>query len=209
MLGYEEEVVALYGADAPTYFAIDDLLDELLTLNVTVEELAPVGQIEDVHQALLWLRTKRKSIMDTKPRINWQEVIEVANVDPHTWRHEWGATALQLLIKATTAALALELDNNRVTRESYDDLQNVLRTKIEALQVEEPKVLEEEIAYWDTHIAQWEIDHYGQVVVVKGSSLYGFYDSMADALCEAAKAFGVGPYLVRQIIHPPRLIMQN
>jgi hypothetical protein len=40
--------------------------------------------------------------------IDWEEVIQVVKVAPHTYRHEWDTTALELLVKRVEDDLAKE-----------------------------------------------------------------------------------------------------
>ena len=51
-----------------------------------------------------------------------------------------------------------------------------------------------------------EANHFRKWVVVHDEELIGTYESFEDAAIDAAKRFGRGPYLIRQVAAPPTVI---
>ena len=66
--------------------------------------------------------------------------------------------------------------------------------------------IEKEIVAYELMRDELEEDHKGKWVLVHDEELIGAYTSFQVAANEAAKRFGRGPYLIRQIgARPPRL----
>ena len=59
--------------------------------------------------------------------------------------------------------------------------------------------LKEEIAAYEEMRGDLELDHYGEWVVIYNKKLVGAYGSNEKAAEEAAKRFGRGPFLIRQV----------
>ena len=70
---------------------------------------------------------------------------------------------------------------------------------------ERPAALSEERAYYAAHVAEWQREHRGEYVVVKGSAHLGFYPSDEAALGAGAAAYGLTSFLVQRIGEPPVL----
>lgn len=60
--------------------------------------------------------------------------------------------------------------------------------------------LHHEAAVFANHIDEWRKAHLGQVVLVKGDDVIGFYPSLEQAFREGTLRFGLEPFLVRQIV---------
>ena len=60
-------------------------------------------------------------------------------------------------------------------------------------------MLEKEIALYQANLAKWLIDHPNQYVAIKEEQLIGFFNSRDEALTEAVRQFGNGPYLIRKL----------
>ncbi len=63
--------------------------------------------------------------------------------------------------------------------------------------------LTKQIAAYEEMQAELESKHLGRWVVFHDDELQGIYDSLDDAAVDAARRFGRGPYLIRQIGGPP------
>ena len=59
--------------------------------------------------------------------------------------------------------------------------------------------LKEEIAAYEEMRCDLELDHYGEWVVVYDGKFAGAYSSNEEAAEQAAKSFGRGPFLIRQV----------
>jgi len=62
-----------------------------------------------------------------------------------------------------------------------------------------------EIEYYERHKQEWLRQHSGDYVVVKGSTVLGFYSAFEAAYRAGASSFGLGAdFLVKQILeHEP------
>ena len=60
-------------------------------------------------------------------------------------------------------------------------------------------MLDRERAYFDAHSAEWLAEQSGAFVVVKDESVIGFFATHDEALAAGARAFGLAPFLVRQV----------
>ena len=60
-------------------------------------------------------------------------------------------------------------------------------------------MLDCERAYFEIHVGEWLADHHGEFVVVKGETVVGYFATHDDALAAGARAFGLSPFLVRQV----------
>ncbi|MYA95550.1 MAG: hypothetical protein F4X91_03970 [Nitrospinae bacterium] len=60
-------------------------------------------------------------------------------------------------------------------------------------------ILDKEIAAFEKMREQLEAEHFGKWVLFYKKDMIGTFDSFNDAAQEAAKRFGEGPYLIRQI----------
>ena len=63
--------------------------------------------------------------------------------------------------------------------------------------------LTEQIAAFEEMKEELEAKHRGKWVVFRDEELKGIYDSLDDAAVDAARRFGRGPYLIRQVDAPP------
>lgn len=60
--------------------------------------------------------------------------------------------------------------------------------------------LDHETAVFAKHVDEWRNTHLGQVVLIKGDNVIGFYSSLEEAFREGTSKFGLEPFLVRQIV---------
>ena len=60
--------------------------------------------------------------------------------------------------------------------------------------------LDHEAAVFAEHVDEWRKAHLGQFVLVKGDDVIGFYHSLEQAFQEGTSRFGLGPFLIRQIV---------
>ena len=63
-------------------------------------------------------------------------------------------------------------------------------------------MLDQERAYYTQHEPEWIVDHKGHFVVVKGTDVVGFFDTMNTALSTGASKFGMNSFLVRRVGEP-------
>lgn len=63
--------------------------------------------------------------------------------------------------------------------------------------------LENEIAYYEANLGEYEKYYQGKFVVIHGSEFIGAFDSFENAAVEAVRRFANGPYLIRQVGAPP------
>jgi hypothetical protein len=61
-------------------------------------------------------------------------------------------------------------------------------------------MLETEIKYYEKNKKEWLAKREDQFVLIKDEQLIGFYPTVESALSEGARLYGLGPYLVRQIL---------
>ena len=66
--------------------------------------------------------------------------------------------------------------------------------------------LQEEIAFYEENLDEWLEHYYGLIVLVKGRKLINVFKNQEDALLSAAKQFGIGPYLIRQVLKEQPII---
>ena len=59
--------------------------------------------------------------------------------------------------------------------------------------------LDQELAHYDKHVAEWKCTHAGQFVVIKGETVLGFFGTEDEALSAGAAAYGVTSFLVRKV----------
>ena len=64
-------------------------------------------------------------------------------------------------------------------------------------------VLTEQIAAFEEMKEELEATQLGKWVVFRDEELKGIYDTLDDAAVDAARRFGRGPYLIRQVGKPP------
>jgi hypothetical protein len=53
---------------------------------------------------------------------------------------------------------------------------------------------------FDEHIAEWRESHLGEYVLIKGSSVLGFFPSLDKAFATGTDQFGLEPFFVKQIV---------
>jgi len=74
-------------------------------------------------------------------------------------------------------------------------------------------MLDEEIKYFDEHWEEWEAAHPGKYVLIKATTLLGFYDSAEDAVMEGLRRLGRVPFLARplsareRVVHVPAVAL--
>ena len=64
-------------------------------------------------------------------------------------------------------------------------------------------LLSKEIAAYDRMRDVLEMDYFGKWVIVHDEELVGTYDESGDAVNDAIRRFGRGPYLIKQVGEPP------
>lgn len=60
-------------------------------------------------------------------------------------------------------------------------------------------MLSAEIAAYERMQTELELDHFGKWVVVHDEKLFGAYEDFQEAADQAVRAFGRGPFLIRQV----------
>ncbi len=60
--------------------------------------------------------------------------------------------------------------------------------------------LTQEARVFNEHIEEWRRDHLGEFVLIKGTSVIGFYPSLENAFADGTKRFGLEPFSVKQIV---------
>jgi hypothetical protein len=60
-------------------------------------------------------------------------------------------------------------------------------------------MLDEEIKYFDEHWEEWEAAYPGKYVLIKGTTLHGVYNSIADAVADGLRRLYPGPFLARPL----------
>ena len=63
--------------------------------------------------------------------------------------------------------------------------------------------LSRQIAAYEAMRDLLETDHLGEWVVFQGGELVDTYESSEEAVADAVRRFGRGPYLIRQVGAPP------
>lgn len=71
------------------------------------------------------------------------------------------------------------------------------------------KHLKTEIAAYDAMRDSLHKHHAGKFVVIKGETLHGAYDTFDAAARAAIKAYGRGPYLIREVKEPTIMRMPS
>lgn len=66
--------------------------------------------------------------------------------------------------------------------------------------------LQDERAFFDASLSDWMTKYPGRVVLVKGSSLVGVFDTEEQALTEGARLFQLQPFLIRRVVRNPQEI---
>ena len=59
--------------------------------------------------------------------------------------------------------------------------------------------LEEEQDFFEEHRAEWLRDHEGEVALVKGRKLVGFYSADVEAFEAGVACFGYQPMLIKEV----------
>jgi hypothetical protein len=60
-------------------------------------------------------------------------------------------------------------------------------------------MLDQELAYFNEHKAEWLKAHKDRVALIKGRELAGLYDNENQAVMEGARRFGLQSFLVKRI----------
>lgn len=60
--------------------------------------------------------------------------------------------------------------------------------------------LRRELRFYEHHKAEWLKDHCEEFVVVKGTTLLGFFTSFRDAYYAGARRLGYVDFLVKQVL---------
>ena len=63
-----------------------------------------------------------------------------------------------------------------------------------------------EIAAYERNRESMEKDYFGKWVVFHDEKFIGAFDDFQDAAQTAVERFGRGPYLIKQVGEPPRLV---
>ena len=63
-----------------------------------------------------------------------------------------------------------------------------------------PEPLDHEATVFNQHVAEWRESHLGEVVLIKGDEVVGFYPSLDDAFKAGTARFGLEPFLVKRIV---------
>jgi hypothetical protein len=62
-----------------------------------------------------------------------------------------------------------------------------------------PALLAQELSFFETHRAELVRDHLGKFALIKGTTLYGTFDTDETAYAEGVTRFGRASFLVRRI----------
>ena len=62
--------------------------------------------------------------------------------------------------------------------------------------------LAEESRTFEENRARWEEEHGGEFVLIRGTSVVGFYATNEEALSEGYTRFGIAPFFVKQVSQP-------
>ena len=60
--------------------------------------------------------------------------------------------------------------------------------------------LDHEAEVFAAHIAEWRTSHLGEVVLIKGNDVVGFYSTLEEGFNAGTARFGLEPFLIRQIV---------
>ena len=60
--------------------------------------------------------------------------------------------------------------------------------------------LREETEFFEEHRAEWLCDHEGELALVKGKKLYGFYPTVAEAFEAGLGLFGRQDMLIKDVL---------
>ena len=64
----------------------------------------------------------------------------------------------------------------------------------------EESVLTEEQAFFEEHRFEWLGEHEGQLALIKGRTLYGFYDTVKEAFEAGLALFGYQEMLIMDVL---------
>lgn len=59
--------------------------------------------------------------------------------------------------------------------------------------------LERETRLFEAHLETWRREHLGEVVLLKGDEVVGFFRTLEEAFAEGTRRFGLEPFMVRQV----------
>ena len=62
----------------------------------------------------------------------------------------------------------------------------------------------DEARTFDDNVESWAADHDGEFVLIRGTAAIGFLPTYAEALETGYERYGLTPFFVRQVRHPPR-----
>ena len=60
--------------------------------------------------------------------------------------------------------------------------------------------LEQETQVFENHLKEWRESHLGEYVLIKGTSVIGFYPSLLQAFDEGTKQYGLGEFFIKQVL---------
>lgn len=60
--------------------------------------------------------------------------------------------------------------------------------------------LRREAAVFAEHLEEWRSSHLGEVVLIKGNDVIGFYPSLDKAFKAGTDRFGLDPFFLKQIV---------
>jgi hypothetical protein len=67
------------------------------------------------------------------------------------------------------------------------------------IEAPEPTFLAEELAYFEENRTRWLKEHAHKYALVRGSRLYGMFDSAQNAYAEGVRLWGNEPMLIKQV----------
>lgn len=62
--------------------------------------------------------------------------------------------------------------------------------------------LTQEAEVFERNLDEWRQTHLGQFVLIKGTDVLGFYESLEKAFKTGTEQFGLQPFFVKQIVPP-------
>ncbi len=67
------------------------------------------------------------------------------------------------------------------------------------------RVLDIELEYFDQNREKWFKHHAGKFALVKGTTIFGFYDNYNNALNAGYSYYGVVPFLIKEVLLEDRI----
>lgn len=66
-------------------------------------------------------------------------------------------------------------------------------------------LLDIELEFFDLNREKWFKHHAGKIALIKGTTVYGFYDNYENALKAGYEYYGVVPFLIKEVLLEDRI----